>query len=114
MEDPLKLAPYVGFVDGEVKSLCKQYSRSYEECRRWYDGYSFSDIQSVYNPYSVMRAVRKRAFRSYWQHTSAAENLETLININKDGLQEDILKLIAGEQITVNTNRFKNDFVSFS
>ena len=61
-----------------------------------------------------MRAVRKRAFRSYWQHTSAAENLETLININKDGLQEDILKLIAGEQITVNTNRFKNDFTSFS
>ena len=29
-------------------------------------------------------------------------------------MQEDILKLIVGEQITVNTNRFKNDFTSFS
>ena len=58
--------------------------------------------------------MQKRVYRSYWQHTSAAENLETLININKDGLQEDILKLIAGEQIVVNTSRFKNDFATFT
>lgn len=49
MEDPLELAPYVGFTDNEVKALCSRYSRSYEECRRWYDGYSFPTIAEVYN-----------------------------------------------------------------
>ncbi|MEE3450830.1 MAG: PD-(D/E)XK nuclease domain-containing protein [Acutalibacteraceae bacterium] len=87
---------------------------SFDEAKQWYDGYSFSKVHSIYNPYSIMKAMKKRVFRSYWQHTSAAENLETLININKDGLQEDILKLVAGEQLVVNTNRFKNDFTSFS
>lgn len=112
--EPGEFSVYTGFTEKEVIKLCGDFDISFDEIKKWYDGYCFSDIQSVYNPYSVMRAMRKRAFRSYWQHTSAAENLETLININKDGLQEDILKLIAGEQITVNTNRFKNDFVSFS
>ena len=111
--EPGEFSVYTGFTEKEVIKLCEDFDISFDEIKKWYDGYSFSDIQSVYNPYSVMRAMRKRAFRSYWQHTSAAENLETLININKDGLQEDILKLIAGEQITVNTNRFKNDFTSF-
>ena len=57
--------------------------------------------------------IRLRCVKFYYT-TSAAENLETLININKDGLQEDVLKLIAGEQIVVNTSRFKNDFATFT
>ena len=87
---------------------------SFEKAKEWYDGYTFSETQSIYNPYSIMKAMKKRVYRSYWQQTSAAENLETLININKDGLQEDILKLISGEQIVVNTSRFKNDFATFT
>ena len=105
---------YTGFTEEEVKALCDTYGMSFDEAKKWYDGYTFSDSYSIYNPYSIMRAMRNRVFRSYWQHTSAAENLETLININKDGLQEDVLKLIAGEQIVVNTKKFKNDFTSFS
>ena len=112
--EPGEFSDYIGFTEEEVKTLCEKSGMSFGEAKQWYDGYTFSDNQSIYNPYSIMRAMRKKVFRSYWQHTSAAENLETLININKDGLQEDILKLIAGEQLIVNTNRFKNDFTSFS
>ena len=112
--EPGEFSDYIGFTEKEVKTLCEKSGMSFGEAKQWYDGYTFSDNQSIYNPYSIMRAMRKKVFRSYWQHTSAAENLETLININKDGLQEDILKLIAGEQLIVNTNRFKNDFTSFS
>ena len=105
---------YTGFTEEEVKGLCETYGMRFDDAKKWYDGYSFSDDLSIYNPYSIMKAVKKGIFRSYWQYTSAAENLETLININKDGLQEDVLKLIAGEQIVVNTKKFKNDFTSFS
>lgn len=114
MLEPGDFSVYTGFTEEEVKSLCDTYCMSFDEAKKWYDGYTFSDAYSIYNPYSIMRAMQKGVFRSYWQYTSAAENLETLININKDGLQEDILKLIAGEQIIVNTKKFKNDFTSFS
>ena len=112
--EPGEFSIYTGFTEEEVKKLCYENNMSFDEAKQWYDGYSFFEVHSIYNPYSIMKAMKKRVFRSYWQHTSAAENLETLININKDGLQEDILKLIAGEQLVVNTNRFKNDFTSFS
>ena len=112
--EPGEYSEYIGFTENEVRNLCDRYNMSFEKAKQWYDGYTFSETQSIYNPYSIMKAMQKRMYRSYWQQTSAAENLETLININKDGLQEDILKLIAGEQIVVNTSRFKNDFATFT
>ena len=112
--EPGDFSEYIGFTENEVKELCRKHNMSFDKAKQWYDGYTFSNMQSIYNPYSIMKAMQKRVYRSYWQHTSAAENLETLININKDGLQEDILKLIAGEQIVVNTSRFKNDFATFT
>ena len=112
--EPGVFSEYTGFTEDEVRKLCTIYNMNFDEAKQWYDGYTFYDVQSIYNPYSIIKAMTKRIYRSYWQHTSAAENLETLININKDGLQEDIVKLIAGEQIVVNINRFKNDFISFS
>ena len=112
--EPGEYLEYIGFTENEVRDLCDRYNMSFEKAKQWYDGYTFSETQSIYNPYSIMKAMQKRVYRSYWQQTSAAENLETLININKDGLQEDILKLIAGEQIVVNTSRFKNDFATFT
>lgn len=112
--EPGEYSEYIGFTENEVRNLCDRYHMSFEKAKQWYDGYTFSETQSIYNPYSIMKAMQKRMYRSYWQQTSAAENLETLININKDGLQEDILKLIAGEQIVVNTSRFKNDFATFT
>ena len=112
--EPGEYSEYIGFTENEVRDLCDRYNMSFEKAKQWYDGYTFSETQSIYNPYSIMKAMQKRVYRSYWQQTSAAENLETLININKDGLQEDILKLIAGEQIVINTSRFKNDFATFT
>ncbi len=113
MEDPLELAPYVGFVDGEVKSLCKQYSRSYEECRRWYDGYSFEYAEKVYNPHSVVRAISSGKFDTYWNQTETYEALKIYITMNFDGLRDSIIKLLAGERLSINTKTFRNDMTTF-
>lgn len=53
----------------------------------WYDGYALDGETSVYNPYSVMKALENRTFKSYWKKTSAVEELLTYIDINMDGLQ---------------------------
>lgn len=86
---------------------------SFEEAKKWYDGYEFSEVGAIYNPYSVMQAMRKKKFGSYWQRTSAAESLMTYINMNFEGLQETIASLIAGEDMEVKPERFENDFKTF-
>ena len=62
--DPEEFASYVGFTEDEVKGLCREYNLSFDGMKRWYDGYRLSGVGSVYNPNSVMRALRSRKFRS--------------------------------------------------
>ncbi|MCD7766451.1 MAG: AAA family ATPase, partial [Lachnospiraceae bacterium] len=63
MVNPGNLACYVGFTEDEVKALCKEHELNYEDMKRWYDGYSFDDSGSVYNPNSVMEAISMPGFR---------------------------------------------------
>ena len=111
--DPDGFAEFTGFTESEVKRLCEGYGMNFADARSWYDGYDFPDIGAIYNPYSVMLAMKKRKFGSYWQKTSAAESLMTYINMDFEGLQETISRLISGEEVEVDTDLFENDFESF-
>lgn len=111
--DPDGFAEFTGFTEVEVKRLCEEHRMSFEDARQWYDGYDFPEAGAIYNPYSVMSAMRKGKFRSYWQKTSAAESLMTYINMDFEGLQEIIARLIAGEEVEVRTSSFENDFETF-
>ena len=111
--DPEGFAEFTGFTESEVKRLCEGYGMNFADARSWYDGYDFPDIGAIYNPYSVMLAMKKRKFGSYWQKTSAAESLMTYINMDFEGLQETISRLISGEEVEVDTDFFENDFESF-
>ena len=113
MEDPLELAPYVGFLGSEVRELCQRYARDFEECQRWYDGYSFKEVGEVYNPHSVVRAVTSGKFNTYWNQTETYEALKIYITMNFDGLRDAIVKLLAGERQRINTKTFSNDMTSF-
>ena len=110
---PWKFAPYVGFTEEEVRKLCTENDVSFENMKQWYDGYSFPEVGSVYNPNSVMKAVQYHRFASYWTQTSAAESLMKYINMDMDGLQKDITDLIAGTPLHVETDDFANDLTTF-
>lgn len=107
-------APYTGFTENEVKALCKKNQMDFEEAKRWYDGYTFGTYHSIYNPYSVMQAMKRKTFKSYWRKTSTAESLKTYVGMNMDKLQDKILRLIAGEPVEVYTDDFENDFETFN
>lgn len=62
--DPDGFAKFTGFTEGEVRRLCEEYGMNFEDARKWYDGYDFPDVGVIYNPYSVMLAMRKK-FDSY-------------------------------------------------
>ena len=113
MLDPLDFASFVGFTEEEVRERCADKGLPFEEVKAWYDGYDFPSVGAIYNPYSVMKALKAGKCRSYWRKTSAAESLKNYINMDFDGLQETIARLIAGEAVSVNVDNFQNDFESF-
>lgn len=113
MIKPRQFGDYVGFTQKEVEYLCKRYHCDFSKMKQWYDGYSFRDVGSVYNPNSVMEAMRNEDFDSYWTETSAAESLMGYISLDFDGLSKTIAELIGGVEVKVNTNGFANDLVTF-
>lgn len=113
MLDPFDFAEYVGFTEEEVVDRCAEKGMDYEEIKAWYNGYDFPGVGAVYNPYSVMNALKLRKCRSYWRKTSAAESLKNYINMDFEGLQATVARLIAGEKIQVSADGFQNDFETF-
>lgn len=113
MIEPGPLAPYVGFTEGEVSVLCVNYQMELEEVKSWYDGYSFPDTPSVYNPRSVVSCMRFGKIANYWNQTETFEALKVYIDLNFDGLKDDILSMLAGETVPVNTGSFSNDMTTF-
>ena len=113
MIKPRQFGKYVGFTENEVKRLCHTYGSDYERMKQWYDGYEFRGLEAVYNPNSVMEALRNDDFDSYWTQTSAAESLMGYISLDFDGLGRTAAELIGGGAVRVDTKGFANDLVTF-
>ena len=80
-----------------------------KDMERWYDGYRIGDESHMFNPYSVMRAIDDNHYRSYWTTTGAYDSVITYIQMNFDGLKDDIIRMLSGEHVYVNTLKFQND-----
>ena len=113
MTAPERFAEYAGFTEDEVRNLCKKYERDFWEIRRWYDGYVFLDDMHIYNPKSVVDAMRSQRLRSFWTSTETYEALQIYIDLNQDGLKEAILQMLAGECCRIDIGSFQNDMMSF-
>ncbi|MDY6415387.1 MAG: AAA family ATPase [Succinivibrio dextrinosolvens] len=113
MTDPGEYASYIGFTKDEVINLCDTYQIDVNTMKKWYDGYSFDESLHLYNPNSVVKAIQRKKFSSYWTQTETFESLRRYIDLNMEGLQDEIVKLIAGNEVVVNTAKFHNDMTTF-
>lgn len=113
MLDAGELAPYTGFTEAEVQSLCRQYGRNFHDIKRWYDGYLLEDNLHIYNPQAVASSIRRGKLKSYWSTTGTYEMIIPFINMDFDGLKSSIIKMLSGESIQVNTKSYQNDMVTF-
>ena len=111
--DALSLAEYVGFTTEEVKALCDEYDMDYDECRQWYDGY-YQHGYEIYNPESVVMSMTARRYGNYWNRTSTYMAIAERIRMNFDGTKDAVIRMIAGENIDVNVDRFMNTMDSFA
>ena len=113
MVDPGPYAQFMGFTEEEVCDLCTQYDVNFEDMKSWYDGYHLTDKISTFSPRSVVMAVTRRKFGNYWTSTETYEALKVYIDMNFDGLKDDVIKLLSGEFISVQTTSFQNDMTTF-
>ena len=107
------LAEFMGFTENEVKDLCSLYNVSYEEMRKWYDGYYMTDCLSTFSPRSVVASLIRKQFGNYWTSTETYKALQVYIDMNFDDLKDNIVQLLSGESIDVNTSKFQNDMTTF-
>ncbi len=108
MLDPDRLAPFFGFTEDEVKSLCEQRDTDFSEIKSWYDGYRLGGVE-IYNPKSVVTAIEKRRCGDYWTSTSAIEAVTNYMNYDRGALKGEIIQMLAGERAMVSPWRFGND-----
>ena len=107
--DPEQFAPYIGFTEEEVKELCERRSLDFAQMKKWYDGYNLPGAGDMYNANSVMKAASCGKFKSYWSASSAANSLLEYLNMDFEGLGDDVDELLRGNPIIVNTTSFRND-----
>ena len=103
------LEEYTGFTEEEVKALCEQYGMDFDKISNWYDGYMFRRFKHIYNPRSVVAAMKSHILSNYWTSTETYEALKIYMDMDFDGLRSDIVHMIGGESVHVNTFSFQND-----
>ena len=59
-------------------------------------------------------AMYKHRFDSYWRNTSSFASINTFITMNYAGLKDNIMTMLSGGKVRVNTGTFKNDFTTIS
>ena len=135
MTSPMQMGPYTGFLEEEVKGLCQEYGRDYDKIREWYDGYAVNDAippdkncinyiesgitpqamrYSLYNPLSIVKAVRNGHIMNYWNETETYEALAEYICRDYDGLKDAVALLMDGGRVQIDTSTFQNDMTTFN
>ncbi|MBR1932781.1 MAG: AAA family ATPase, partial [Prevotella sp.] len=109
MVSPGRLAGYFGFTKPEVQALCQKHKMDFDEFEKWYDGYKIGDEPSVFNPNSVIQALWAGKCRSYWAGTGAYETAARYIQMNYEGLKNDVIKMLGGGRCKVDPTGFQND-----
>ena len=109
MVEPGDMAQFFGFTKDEVQRLVSKQGLDFDEMEKWYDGYQIGDEPSIFNPNSVIQAVYRRRCRSYWASTGAYDAVAHYIQMNYEGLKDDIIRMLAGGRCKVDPTKFQND-----
>lgn len=113
MTDPYVFEEYTGFTQAEVEGLCIRFHMDFIQTSSWYDGYMFSKFQHIFNPKSVVEAMLRHKCSNYWTSTEVYDALKIYMDMDFDGLRADIVQMLGGGHVKVNTRSFRNDMQQF-
>lgn len=94
---------YFGFTEAEVKMLHERYLKNCEQpvitsekLKYWYDGYHTASGECVYNPRSVVQALRFNHLESYWTSSGPYDEIYYYIEKNVDDVKDDLACMVSG------------------
>ena len=63
-----KFSSICGYTEGELNKVFEEYlkDKDINEIRHWYNGYSWTGDERVYNPFSILNYLKYGQFRNYW------------------------------------------------
>lgn len=96
-------AEYFGFTEAEVCASLEEYHLSdrLEDIRSWYDGFTFGDMQDIYNPWSILNYLSTQKFSLYWANTSSNSLVNKLIQEGSKDIKQKFESLLNGQPIKV-------------
>lgn len=109
MVEPRRMGKFFGFTKDEVRVLAEKYDMDFDELEKWYDGYQIGDELSMFNPNSVMQAIDSGRCRSFWASTGAYDAVVNYIQMNYEGLKDNVISMLAGGRCSVDPTGFQND-----
>lgn len=93
---------FFGFTEEEVKSLCKKNNEiPFEKITEWYNGYSNSKGNAIYNPRSVVCALNDNYCQSYWTNTGKMDEVLYYLKYNIADVRDDVIEMVAGDTVDV-------------
>ena len=98
-----KFSEVFGFTDSEVDSLYQKYTNytdhikvTREGLRYWYNGYHTFSGERVYNPRSVVCALRNNNLGNYWTSAGPYDEIYYYIENNVAAVRDDLALMVSG------------------
>lgn len=98
-----KFSEVFGFTDSEVDTLYKKYTDytehikvTREGLRYWYNGYHTFSGERVYNPRSVVCALRNNNLGNYWTSAGPYDEIYYYIENNVAAVRDDLALMVSG------------------
>ena len=97
-----KFGEYFGFTEDEVLDLCEQNKyMDFKKLEEWYNGYTTARGIKIYNPRSVVKALKNDYCESYWTNTGAMDEVAKYLKYNTLEIRDDVIKMVAGDEIDI-------------
>lgn len=104
---PRQFAGIIGFTEDEVKALCEKYDMDKDECARWYNGYKLNDLR-IHNSHSIVCAMLDKKCRNNWSTTGSFEAVSDYIQLNFNGIRDDVVSMLAGKNVELDVTSYTN------
>ena len=94
-----------GITEEEMDKIIKDFNiqEEKEEIKKWYDGYKIGEVEGIYNPWSIINYLNKKALMPYWVNTSSNDLIKLVLK-NSSTIKEKIERLLKDEEIEVPIN----------
>ena len=108
-----KYSEYFGFLDEEVDQLYDIYKKITKnpkilrsELKEWYDGYRAAAGDYMYNPRSVVCALRDNQLANYWTSSGTYDSIFNYIKGNIADVRNDLVLMVAGEHVPAKMQQY--------